>query len=108
MINRGKGGIKVTEGTISAKTQEVLDTVRKILKEVVGDDIEMLGPIEMNTSFNNDLELESIELVALAEKLQQLYGEKVNFVDWMSKKSLDEMIGLTVGDLVTFIASSLD
>jgi acyl carrier protein len=97
----------VTDATSSTKTDEVLNTVRSIIQEVVGDDYEMLGPIDLTTSFNNDLELESIELVAMAEKLQERYGEKVNFVDWMSKKSLDEMVGLTVGELVAFIVKSL-
>ena len=94
-------------GTSSATTAEVLNTVREMIKQVVGDDFEMLAPIDLGTSFNNDLELESIELVTLAEKLQERYGEKVDFVNWMSKKSLDEMIGLTVGDLVVFIVESL-
>lgn len=97
----------MTDATSSTKTDEVLNTVRSIIQEVVGDDYEMLGPIDLTTSFNNDLELESIELVAMAEKLQERYGEKVNFVDWMSKKSLDEMVGLTVGELVAFIVKSL-
>jgi acyl carrier protein len=97
----------MTDTDDSAKTGEVLDTVRAIIKEVVGDDYEMLGPIDLTTSFNNDLELESIELVALSEKLQEIYGDKVNFVEWMSQKTLDEMIGLTVGELVAFIAGSI-
>ena len=97
----------MNEGTSSAITEEVLNTVREMIKQVVGDDFEMLAPIDLGTSFNNDLELESIELVTLAEKLQERYGEKVDFVNWMSKKSLDEMIGLTVGDLVAFIVESL-
>ena len=59
----------------------------------------------MDTSFNADLELESIEFVALAEKLQHRYGERIDFVGWISNKSLDDIIALTVGDLVRFIAS---
>ena len=98
----------MTNSASSTKTEEVLDAVRSIIQEVVGDDIEMLGPIDLNTSFNYDLELESIELVALSEKLQERYGDKVDFVSWMSKKSLDEMIALTVGELVAFIVESLD
>jgi len=59
----------------------------------------------MTSSFNRDLELESIEFVALAEKLQQHYGAKVDFVAWISTKELDQIIALTVGELVEFILS---
>ena len=97
----------MNDSTKSAKTEEVLNTIRNIIQEVVGDDYEMLGTIDLGTSLNNDLELESIELVALAEKLQELYGKQVNFIPWMSKKSLDEMVALTVGDIVAFIVESL-
>jgi acyl carrier protein len=84
---------------------EVLATVRKLIIEVAGEDIALLTPIEMETSFNTDLELESIEFVALAEKLQQHYGAKVDFVGWISTKELDQIIALTVGELVEFILS---
>ena len=59
-------------------------------------------PITMETSFGNDLELESIEFVALAEKLQARY-ERVDFVRWLSEKELEEIIQLKVGDVVTYI-----
>ena len=84
---------------------EVLETVAQLIVEVVGDEVTLTGPITMATSFNADLELESIEFVALAEKLQQHYGEGVDFVGWLSTKELDQIIALTVGELVEFIVS---
>jgi acyl carrier protein len=85
--------------------EEILRTVEKLVVEVAGDEILLAGPITMETSFNADLELESIEFVALAEKLQQHYGSSIDFVGWISKKELDQIIALTVGELVEFIAS---
>jgi acyl carrier protein len=77
-----------------------------MLGEVIGEDeLLMVDEITMDTSFNDDLELESIEFVALAEKLQQHYGAKVDFVGWISTKELDQIIALTVGELVEFILS---
>jgi acyl carrier protein len=84
---------------------EILSTVEKVILEVAGDELFLAGPITLATSFNADLELESIEFVALAEKLQQHYGSKVDFVGWISTKELDQIIALTVGELVEFIAS---
>jgi acyl carrier protein len=85
--------------------EEILRTVEKLVLEVAGDELLLAGPITMETSFNADLELESIEFVALAEKLQLHYGKSVDFVGWISKQELDQIIALTVGELVEFIAS---
>ena len=79
--------------------------VQELVVEVAGDELLVTGPLTMQTSFNADLELESIEFVALAEKLQQHYGASVDFVGWISTKELDQIIALTVGELVEFIAS---
>ena len=84
---------------------EILKTVEEALVEVAGDELLLTGPLTMTTSFNADLELESIEFVALAEKLQGHYGTGVDFVGWISKKELDAIIQLPVGELVEFIAS---
>jgi acyl carrier protein len=86
-------------------TDEILSTIQACLVEIAGDEILIAGPITPATSFNGDLELESIEFVALAEKLQQRFGQRVDFVGWISKKELDQIIALTVGELVEFIAS---
>jgi acyl carrier protein len=84
---------------------EILRTVERAIVEIAGDEILLTGPLTLATSFNADLQLESIEFVALAEKLQQQYGATVDFVGWISKKELDQIIALTVGELVEFIAS---
>lgn len=83
----------------------ILKIVEEALVEVAGDELLIAGPITLTTSFNADLELESIEFVALAEKLQQRFGSTVDFVGWISRKELDQIIALTVGELVEFIAS---
>lgn len=87
------------------KHEEILKTVERLVVEVAGDEILLAGPLTMETTFNGDLELESIEFVALAEKLQDHYGAAVDFVGWISKKELDQIIALTVGELVELIAS---
>jgi acyl carrier protein len=58
----------------------------------------------MDTTFAEDLELESIEIVALAEQVQDRYGDEVDFPGWLGELELDAIIGLTVGQLVARIA----
>jgi acyl carrier protein len=77
-----------------------------MLVDVIGPEYLIGLDIELETSFDADLELESLEFVAMAERLLQHYGEQVDFVAWLATMELDEIIGLTVGDLVTFIDAS--
>ena len=88
-------------------SDEVLAEVRLLLVDVIGDDFLLDTEIELDTSFNEDLELESIEFVALSERLLERYGSQVDFVAWMAEMDLDEIIALTVGELVDFIVTSL-
>lgn len=85
---------------------DILATIERLVIEIAGDEITLAGPLTLATSFNADLELESIEFVALAEKLQAHYGAGVDFVGWISTKELDQIIALTVGDLVAFIQAA--
>lgn len=85
--------------------ESVLSTISTLIVEVIGDDFGADMDIDETTSFNGDLELESIEFVALAERLQEVYGEQVNFVEWVGEMELDAIINLNVGDLVEFICS---
>ena len=82
--------------------QIILETVASLIREVVGDDM-LEEEILLSTSFSDDLELESIEFVALAEKLRDKYGQRVDFVNWLSGMELDQILALRVGDLVEFV-----
>jgi len=86
--------------------QSVLADLERILVDVIGEDLLLDGPLTMETSFDEDLQLESIEFVALSEKLLETYGEQVDFVSWLAEMELDEIIALTVGQLVAFVAAN--
>jgi acyl carrier protein len=86
--------------------ESVLADLEQILIEVIGDDLLLDGPLTMETSFDQDLQLESIEFVALSEQLLETYGEQVDFVGWLAEMELDDIIALTVGQLVDFVASN--
>ncbi len=90
---------------MSEEKTALLKTVGDLVREVIGEDWVADVAIEMETSFSQDLELESIEFVALAERLQSVYGEDVDFVAWLSAMELDAIIGLRVGQLVEYIAA---
>jgi acyl carrier protein len=82
---------------------DLATTLRAVIGEAWAEDVE----ITPTTSFNRDLELESIEFVALAEKLQEQYGSRVDFATWLADKDLDQIIALSVGEVVDFIRRCL-
>lgn len=102
---RARGGVRpmttTTEDTVLADLTGMLTT---LLEDEYGvDDVE----ITMTTTFNRDLELESIDLVTLAGLLQEHYGTKVNFAEFLAGMEFDEIIELTVGRLVEYVVQSL-
>jgi acyl carrier protein len=82
---------------------DISGMLAKLLDEYGLDDIE----IGMRTTFNRDLELESIDLVTLAGLLEERYGGQVNFAEFLADMEFDEIIELTVGRLVEHVVQSL-
>ncbi|UMP03666.1 acyl carrier protein [Amycolatopsis sp. EV170708-02-1] len=78
--------------------------LRELLEEYGLNDAE----IGRDTKFHDDLELESIDLVTLSGRLRDHYGDKVNFAEFIAERELDEIIALTVGELVDHVVVSLD
>jgi acyl carrier protein len=86
-----------------ARAEQALETIRKALIEVIGEDYLADFPLTPETSFEADLQLESVEFVALSERLQQLYPD-LDFVDWVADMDVHDLMALRVGQLVEFIA----
>jgi acyl carrier protein len=83
---------------------QIFAEVRSMLTGIIGAEYALSLDISMETSFDTDLELESIEFVKLATMLTQRYGNRVDFVAFLAAKDLDEIVKMTVGEVVTHIA----
>nr|WSZ94282.1 acyl carrier protein [Streptomyces sp. NBC_00857] len=90
-------------GDGAAVLADITDMLRELLEEGGLDDVE----IARETTFHDDLELESIDLVTLAGVLREHYGDRVNHALFIADLELDEIIALTVGELVDYVAASL-
>ena len=86
---------------------QILADVRLMLVEIIGPEYALGLDIDMATSFDADLELESIEFVRLAARLAEHYGDRVDFVAFLADKTLNEIVDMTVGDVVTYIVDCL-
>jgi acyl carrier protein len=87
--------------------ESVLSVVATLVREVIGEDWANDVDITMETAFAQDLELESIEFVALAERLKETFGARVDFAGWLAAMDLQQIIGLKVGTLTEYIVRCL-
>jgi acyl carrier protein len=81
----------------------VFDEIVRMLTEVVGEDFLLDTEITPQTTFSEDLALESIEFVALAGKLQERYGERVNLASFISEMDINDIMAMTVGTLASYV-----
>lgn len=92
--------------TADATRAGILDEIAAMIRDVIGEEWADETHIDRDTSFGADLELESIEIVALGEKIQARWPE-VDFATWLTSMQLEEIVELRVGQLVDYIASCL-
>lgn len=97
----------MTTATLPHTPAEVLADIRRIVVEVIGEDYVSELDIDRATQFRADLDVESIELVALGEALRARYGDRIRLAQWIGDMSLDEIIAMTVGQLVDHIVARL-
>jgi acyl carrier protein len=93
--------VTADEATVLA---DLTGLLARLMEDEYGLDDLVIGP---RTTFNRDLELESIDLVTLAGLLQERYGDRVNFAEFLAGMEFDEIIELTVGRLVEYVVASL-
>lgn len=75
-----------------------------LLRTVTGEDPRWGDEITAATRLEKDLYLDSLEMAALSDLAQDLYD--VDLAAFVSGLDLDEIIGLTVGDLVAQVEAA--
>jgi acyl carrier protein len=81
--------------------------ISAVIRESVAEDWINDFEISADTSFNDDLELESIEFVTIAAGLQQHFGAQVDLIGWLSTQAFDDLIALRVGNVAEFVSCRL-
>jgi hypothetical protein len=76
----------------------------EMLLDVTGENEGWAAGITPATRLERDLQLESVELVALGELLRSRYGDGVDLPAFFAELDIDQIIGLTVGDVLAYVA----
>ncbi|WP_036372042.1 acyl carrier protein [Micromonospora sp. ATCC 39149] len=92
---------------MAAAQDSILADLTEMINAVLGD-FATDQVITMDTTFRDDLGMESIDVVSLAGRLQARYGDTVNFAHFVAKLDLETVGELRVGQLVEHIANSLE
>jgi acyl carrier protein len=98
----------MTETEHDALYDEVHRTVLNCIRDVVGDEFFEESHIELDSTFAEDIELESMEVLQIGENLISTYDDRVDFVDWIADMDLEQIIALTPRKLVEFIVAELE
>jgi acyl carrier protein len=86
---------------------DVLAEVIEMLGEVIGHDLLTTLRVGPDTTFSGDLAMESIEFVALADRVRRRYGDRVDLPAFFAEMDLDRLTALTVGDLAGYVQERL-
>jgi acyl carrier protein len=74
-------------------TQSIVATVESVVLEHLGDDV----PLTMITSLEDDLDIDSIELVDLGIKLERAFGITLSIADVRRCATIADLSGLVQG-----------
>jgi acyl carrier protein len=92
------------EAIMTANDDQILASLIQTIRLTVNEDWIEDFPITRETRFHDDLELESIEFVRIADAVQARFGKTIDIAGFLSGRSIQELIALCVGDLADFIA----
>ena len=96
----------------TTRTDPLYDTVRvtveTAIRDVVGEWYYEECQIGLDSTFAEDIQLESMEVMEVAERLIEEYEGRVDFVAWFADMELEDLIELSVGGVVDFIVASLE
>jgi acyl carrier protein len=88
--------------------ESVHKTVTGTIIDVVGQDFYEECEVGLDSTFAEDIELESMEMMEIAERLMVTYEGRVDFVAWFADMELEDIIDLTLGQVIDFIVTSLE
>jgi acyl carrier protein len=77
-----------------------------LLQKVTGEDPHWAAEITFSTRLETDLLMDSLEMAALCGLAREAYGGRVDLAAFVSGLDIDQLIGLTVGDLVAQVAAA--
>ncbi|MDR1860967.1 MAG: acyl carrier protein [Bacteroidales bacterium] len=83
--------------------EQIFAELMQLLGEVIGPEVVREQNITPDSVCSKDIEMDSIELVKYAEKVNEKYGETRDFPKWLSEMPMEQITSLKMSDIVNFI-----
>lgn len=96
----------VRADTDTENHERLLGELAELLRQVTGEDEAWSAAIVASCRLEADLRLEDIDLVALGELIRGRYGARCDMTAYLATLEMDELVDLTVGDLIGFVAAT--
>ena len=77
----------------------------EILRGVCSEGPQWSARITPDSRLESDLRMESIEFTAFGEALSNRYGDQVELDAFLAGLEMDQLIGLTVADVMAYVAA---
>ena len=94
-------------GETATGGSQLFAAIAGILRDVTGSDADWAARIAPESALEGDLGLESMELAEVGERLSAMYGARVDLAEHVAELDIDQLIDLTVADLVDYVAAVL-
>lgn len=93
--------------TVEPAQQRLLADLTAMLLDVTGEGERWGARVTPASRLEADLRLDSLEVAALCGRLSAAYGAGVDLAGYLAGLEIDEIIALTVGDLLDYVARRL-
>ena len=97
-----------TKNDLENKKDAIFEQLKQFIAEIIGADIVEELNITNDSIFTKDIEMDSIEIVAFAEKVNKFYGKKIDFISWLYQTDFDKLVNLSVGSIVDLIYGKIE
>jgi acyl carrier protein len=84
-----------------------VDDLVEALAAATGDESLLSTGIDATTRLEGDLCLDSVDLAVLSAALRDRYGTVVDLTRYVAGLDIDQIIGLTVGDVAAYVTGCL-
>jgi acyl carrier protein len=86
--------------------ERLLAEMIALLRKATGEDPPWADAISLSSRLERDLYLDSLEMAALCDLAREAYGDRVDLAAFVAGLDIDQIIELTVGDLVAQVAAA--
>jgi acyl carrier protein len=90
----------------SLDARHLLAEVTAMLRQVTGEDTQWADRVTPASRIEADLGLDSLEVAALGGLLRDAHGEHVDLPSYLAGLDIDQIIALSVADLVAYVAAA--